>query len=115
MNPSNSKVPLVLSTIFVYILWLASAALSLWLILQMRLLFLVDLPLRSRTINHWAFSAIDKFGFVILGAIWLVFLVVSEEVFRRLPKRERPARTVLGVFAAEGVLLGLVYLWRALL
>ena len=115
MNSSNQKVRSALSIVSVYALWLASAALSLWLLLQMRLLFLVELPLRAQSTNPWAFGAIDKFGFVILGAIWLVFLVVSEEIFRLLPGRKNPTRTVLSVFAVEGVLLGLVYLWRFLL
>jgi hypothetical protein len=115
MVQSNSKVRTVFSVIYAYGLWLASAALSAWLMLEMRLLFLVDLPMRSRTINHWAFSAIDKFGFIILGIIWLIGLIVSEEYFRRLIGRKFPGRRVLMVFVVEGVLLGLVYLWRALL
>jgi hypothetical protein len=115
MTSSNGRAHTVLSVVVAYSLWLASAALSLWLVLQARLLFLIDLPLRSRNINHWAFSAIDKLGFFILGAIWVVFLVVSEEVFRRLISRKVSYRTILRVFIVEGVLLAIVYLWRYLL
>ncbi len=115
MTPSNDKARKALSVVFVYILWLASAALSLWLLLQMRLLFLVELPLRSSRINPWVFSALDKFGFLFLGAVWLVFLIVSEEYFRRLAGRKIPYRAILRVFAVEGLLLGIVYLWRFLL
>ena len=115
MSQVNSKVHAALSVVVVYALWLASAALALWLILQMRLLFLVDLPMRSQNINHWAFSAIDKFGFLVLGIIWLIFLVVTEEYFRRRVRGRFPVRTIVGVFVVEGVLLGITYLWRALL
>lgn len=115
MTQSNNKTRRALFVLTVYALWLISAALALWLMLQARLLFLVELPLRSDSVNHWALSAIDKFGFFILGVIWLVFLVISEEYFRRLIHRKFPVRAVVGVFAIEGVLLGLIYLWRLLL
>ncbi|MBN1248194.1 MAG: hypothetical protein JXC32_11090 [Anaerolineae bacterium] len=105
----------VLSTILIYLIWLASAALSLWLILQMRLLFLVDLPLRSQNVDPWALGAIDKFGFVAFGIVYLVFLVVTEEIFRRMVSRGIKLRTIAWLFGVEGGLLGLVYLWRLLL
>lgn len=81
----------------------------------MRLLFLVDLPQAASAINPWALGAVDKFGFFILGIIWLIFLVVSEEYFRRMVGRRPNVSSVAEVFIVEGVLLGLVYLWRALL
>jgi len=115
MTQSDNNVRKALSAILAYALWFASAALALWLVLQMRLLFLVDLPMRSRTISHWAFGAIDKFGFFVLGVSWLIFLVVSEEYFRRLIHRKFPIRAIVGVFVVEGILLGLVYLGRLLL
>jgi len=115
MAETRGKAPTALFMALAYGLWLMSAALSLWLVLQMRLLFLVDLPQKSATINHWAFSAIDKFGFLFLGIIWLIFLVVSEEIFRRKVGHQLRVRAIAGVFVIEGVLLGLVYLWRALL
>ncbi len=115
MMQTDSKAQQVLSVVVVYGIWLISAALALWLMLQMRLLFLVDLPQAASTINPWAFSAIDKFGFFFLGLIWLIFLVVTEEYFRRMVGRRFKIRAVAGVFIVEGVLLGLVYLWRALL
>ena len=115
MTQSNNKARTALTVIYAYALWLVSVALALWLVLQMRLLFLVELPMRSTTINHWAFSAIDKFGFLILGILLLIYLVISEEYFRRLIRRNFPFRAVVSVFVVEGVLLGLVYLWRSLL
>jgi hypothetical protein len=98
-----------------YSLWLASAALSLWLVLQVRILFLIELPLRSQNIDPWALGAVDKFGFVVFGVVWLVFLIVTEEFFRRMIRRGLRLRTVVWLFAVEGGLLGGVYLWRFLL
>jgi hypothetical protein len=115
MTQSNSKMHRALSVVLAYILWLASAGLALWLMLQARLLFLVELPMRSQSINRWAFSAIDKFGLFFLGVLWLIFLIVTEEYFRRRVGGRLPVRTIVGVFVVEGVLLGIVYLWRALL
>ncbi len=105
MAETRGKAPTALSMALAYGLWLMSAALSLWLVLQMRLLFLVDLPQKSATINHWAFSAIDKFGFLFLGIIWLIFLVVSEEIFRRKVGHQ----SVLAL--SLGCLLSRVYSW----
>ena len=115
MAQSSSRARTVLSVVLAYALWLLSAALALWLILQMRLLFLVELPMRMRNINHWAFSAIDKFGFIILGVIWLIFVVVSEEYCRRMIDHGLRLRAVVWLFVVMGVLLGAVYLWLYLL
>lgn len=115
MARPDGKLNTVLLTILVYIVWLASAALSLWLILQMRLLFLVDLPLRSQSIDPWALGALDKFGFVALGVVWLILLVVTEELFRRMIRRGLQFRTIAWLFGVEAGLLGVVYLWRFLL
>jgi len=115
MAHSSSKARTALSVVLAYGLWLASAALSLWLVLQMRLLLLVELPMRMLNINHWAFSAIDKFGLVILGVVWLVFVVVSEEYFRRMIDHGIRLRAVVWLFVVMGVLLGAVCLWLYLL
>ncbi len=115
MTRSDGKLRVVLSAILIYLIWLASAALSLWLVLQARLLLLVDLPLRSNAVDPWTLGAIDKFGFVAFGAIWMIFLVVTEELFRRMVRRGLQLRTVAWLFVVEGGLLGVVYLWRSLL
>jgi hypothetical protein len=115
MVTSESKTRTVLLVVLAYALWLASAALTLWLILQMRLLFFVDLPMRMSNINPWALSSIDKFGTVGLAIAWLIFIVVTEEYFRRLVNRGLTTLTVARYFIVEGLLLGGVYLWRLFL
>ncbi len=101
--------------VLAYALWLASAALALWLMLQMRLLFLVDLPMRMPNVSPWALSSIDKFGTVGLGVLWLIFIVVAEEYFRRLIDGRFSGRAIMRLFAVEGLLMGGVYLWRLFL
>jgi len=115
MAHPSSKARTALSVVLAYGLWLASAALSLWLVLQIRFLLLVELPMRMLNINHWAFSAIDKFGLVILGVVWLVLVVVSEEYFRRMIDHGLRLRAVVWLFVVMGVLLGAVCLWLYLL
>jgi hypothetical protein len=127
------RIPLV---ILAYMLWLASAALSLWAGLWLRTVVLIDLPimmLRScpkitsefeplftrekyevisiqlLRLNRWALIAVDKFGTVVLGLVWLLFVLASEADFRKLPERRRPAAYVAKVFAVEAFVLGAAY------
>ncbi len=109
MTQGNTKLQQALRLILTYTLWLASAALSLWAVLWLRIVLLLDLPMAIPTINPWALSAIDKFGTVLLGALWLVFVVLSEPYFRRLLNNELPIINVVKVFALEGLLLGVAY------
>ena len=104
-----------LVTIFTYCLWLASAAVTLLLMLNMRLLLLVNLPLRVPGINPWSLGAIDKFGTVLLGAVWLIWVIVSEAYFRKFIDGRIPALNIVKVFLVEGALLALVYAGLTLL
>jgi len=98
-----------------YALWLASAALSLVVMLWCRLLLLIDIPLRLRGINPWALGALDKFGTFVFGVIWLIFLIVSEAYFRKFIRRKVTMFNVVKVFVVEGLLLGIVFAIRLLL
>jgi len=100
------RIPLV---ILAYVLWLASAALSLWAALWLRTVVLIDLPIMTLRLNRWAFIAVDKFGTVILGLVWLLFVLASEADFRKLPERRQPATFVAKVFAIEALVLGAAY------
>jgi len=98
-----------------YGLWLASAALSFWAMLWLRIVLLIDLPGDVLAINPFRLAAIDKFGLVILGAAWLVFLVISESFFRKLIAHQLPKERILRVFAIEALLLGSAYAAHALI
>jgi hypothetical protein len=93
----------------VYLLWLASDALFLWLILEMRVLLLIDLPGDILHVNPWLLPAIDKFGLLILSAVWLSFMVISESRFRKLSGGPRFYSYVLRVFVVEALLLSIAY------
>jgi hypothetical protein len=100
------RIPLV---ILAYMLWLASAALSLWAVFWLRIVVLIDLPIMVLRLNRWTLVAVDKFGTVILGLVWLLFVLASEADFRKLLERPRPAAFVAKVFAVEVLVLGTAY------
>jgi hypothetical protein len=92
-----------------YALWFASAALSLWAALWLRIFVLIDLPIVALRLNRWALIAVDRFGTVILGLVWLLFVLASEADFRKLAERRRPAAFVAKVFVAEVLVVGAAY------
>ena len=98
----------LLLVVLTYSLWLVAAVIALGIMLWMRILVLIDLPI-VLGVNPWAMRAIDKFGTVGLGLIWLIFAVASEAYFRRLYERQMPAVNILKVFIAEGLILGAAY------
>ena len=69
---------------------------------------MIDLPI-VLGVSPWALRGIDKFGTVILGVLWVVFLVASEWCFHRLLKHELSVIDVANVLGAEVLLLGTVY------
>lgn len=92
-----------------YILWLASAALTLWGMLVLRVILLIDLPTEVLNVNPWRLPAIDKFGTLILAVLWLIFVIVTEPYFRRFAEQELAVVNLVKVFVAELVFLGAVY------
>lgn len=98
-----------LSTILAYVLWLASAALSLWVLMIGRIFLFIDLPGDVLRVNPWTLPAIDKFGTLILAVFWLIFVVVTEPYFRKLQAEDFPVGKILRIFAIEALLLGLMY------
>lgn len=95
--------------VLTYSLWLVAAVIALGIMLWMRILVLIDLPMVVFRLNPWVLRAIDRFGTVGLGLIWLIFVVASEPYFRRLYERQMPAINILKVFIAEGLILGAAY------
>jgi hypothetical protein len=67
------------TTALVLVLWLVTAALGLGTVLVARRLLLETAY--ALEVNPWAHGAIDKFGFVILGIGWLLFVYFIEYVY----------------------------------
>jgi hypothetical protein len=107
--------PRVRDRILAIVLWMMSAALALWVILQLRALLLNDLPIHVFQVNPWALGAIDKFGTVVLGLAWLIFVMASEPYFHLLFEQKRLVKGLVHLFLAEIGLLAVVYLARLLI
>jgi hypothetical protein len=95
--------------VMTYALWLLSAAISLVLMLWLRIFLLIDLPGDLLQLSPWVLPAIDKFGTFILALLWLAFIIITEPYFRKILKRELSVLDVLKVFAVEVLVLGAVY------
>lgn len=95
--------------ILTYSLWLVSAALSFWVMIWLRNVILIDLSIIIFRGNPWAFRAVDKFGIVILGLGWLIFVIATESYFRRLLEGRLSARSVAKLFGVEALILIIVY------
>ena len=99
----------ILLGVLYIVLWLASAALALFAMIQLRQFLLIDFPimvLMPSGLSQYGQRAIDRFGTVILGLLWLIFAIGSESYFRRLLTGEIGARQVITVFASELLIIG---------
>ncbi len=95
---------LVLRYVACYALWLVLAALSLWLMLQLRI-NLIDAVVFFDW-GPWVLGALDKFGILLLGLGWLVFVLFAEHYLRAgveqqrlFPRTARVAVWVVGALA----------------
>jgi len=93
-----------------YVLWGLSSALALLAVLQLRTFLLVDLPVVTvLRRNPWLPTVIHYVGLAVLGAGWLVFVVLSESYFRRWMQDKDARLNILKVFVIEGLVFGLAY------
>jgi len=80
-EPSKGIIPQAISVVSYYALWFITGALGLLdLVVARRVLLEVHFALR---LNPWTLAAVDKFGLLILGIIWLVLFLLCEEWYRR--------------------------------
>ena len=103
--------------VLAYGLWLASAALALWAFVWLRQFLLIDLPINVLLpigLSQYGQRAMDRFGTVILGLTWLIFVVASESYFRKLIDRQIQPRRIARLFAVEAVILILAFAGSAL-
>ena len=87
----------VLGYLLAYLCWLFAAAISILTALLMRNSLNVLWPLLGG--NRWLLRAVDRFGLVFLGLVWLVYVIGAEHYFRsaitdirlrRIKTRARP-------------------------
>ena len=95
----------ILRGVLAYGLWLVSGALALVAALYLRLFLLIDLPINVLRANRYTQRAADRFGTVLFGLAWLIFVVASESYFRRIIDGKLSAKQVAIVFAIEVLLL----------
>ena len=97
--------------ILAYVLWLASAALSLWAGLWLRTVLVVDLPIGLFRVSAWSLRLWNFVGSAVVGIAWLIFVLATEEYFRKSAEQTLPVmlKRAARVLAIEGVFLGVVY------
>ena len=96
-----------------YALWLGLSALGVWLIFTLQAV-LIDLAFVLR-LNPWQVRAVDNFGIVTLGLIWLVGILLLEHRLRQAVAQNRLWKRAAYVGLAEVIVLGLCYGLRLLL
>jgi len=101
---SRRTLPLYLAA---YALWIGFSALGVWLIFAVRSV-LVDLAFVFR-FDPWQVRAVDNFGVVTLGVIWLIGILLLEHYLRQGVAKNRLWGRVVRVFVALAALLGLAY------
>jgi hypothetical protein len=97
-----------LRTILAYGLWLLSAAVALLAAAQLRQFLLIDFPIMvlfPLGLSRYAQRAMDRFGTVLIGLAWLIFVVASESYFRKLVDEEMEARRVAKLFLVEALIV----------
>ena len=102
------RIPLV---ILAYVLWLASAALSLWAALWLRTVLVADVPIGLLRVSPWSLRLWNFAGSAVVGLAWLVFVLATEDYFRKSAEKTLPMmlKRAGRVLATEGVFLGVAY------
>ena len=76
----------VFAHIAVYVMWFLNLGLAIWLLLNIRLLLLIFPAILLDATDYFypqRVEASDKLITLSLGVVWLVFMVFTEEYFRR--------------------------------
>ena len=90
-----------------YALWLALAALGVWLLFALRpVVFGLAIWLR---LNPWQVRAVDNLSFVTCGLVWLVGILLLEHSLRQGVEKRRLWHRAARVFVAEVAALSLCY------
>jgi len=97
----------ILSYLLCYSLWVINGALGLLGILIARSV-LVKASFTFR-VNPWALGAVDKWGFFVLGLVWLMFVIACEDYYREGVPQDKLWPRFARVTAVEGFLVGVGY------
>ncbi len=90
-----------------YMALAVSMAISTWLLLQLRVVNVqIGLALNS---TRWAMTAIDQFGFLLLGLLWLIAFFVIEAYLRQGVPTNRLRSRVLKVLGWQMILVIVVF------
>src|SRR4029079_16462536 len=106
MSAQNSQRLLALY-LACYALWLGPSALGVWLILAARSA-LIRLAFALR-FHPWILRAVDDFGFVTLGLLWLVGVLLLEHSLREGVTRKRLWKRAAYALVFEAAALALCY------
>jgi hypothetical protein len=104
MQTFRQLLPLYLAC---YALWIGLSALGVWLIFAGRDT-LIDLSFWLR-LDPWQLHAVDNFGVVTMGLIWLIGVLVLEHALRQGVVKQRLWVRAARAFVIETVILGLCY------
>jgi len=63
-----------------YLCWLLTAAIGMLALFQTRNMINVVWPVMGG--SHWTLRAVDRFGLVFLGLLWLVYVIFVEQHYR---------------------------------
>lgn len=110
---AKSSTPSLIVYLASYAAWLGLAAFGFVLVSQINAtLFGVAVWLR---LNAWQVRAVDQFGIVLLGLLWLVGVILLEHMLRRRLQQQRAAAFLGRVLLGQLLVLAICYLLQALL
>jgi hypothetical protein len=96
-----------------YAIWLALAAMGIWLLFAMRPV-LFDLAIWLR-LNPWQVRALDNFSVIGMGLLWLVGILALEHSLRQGVEKNRLWSRAARAFLIVAIPLGLCYAVQALI
>jgi hypothetical protein len=80
----------LLGYLLAYWFWILGAAISMLAVFMIRQMVNVMWPALGG--NRWVMRAIDRFGLVFLGLVWLVYAIFTEQFFRTAITQVRERR-----------------------
>lgn len=97
----------ILSYLLGYLLWILNGALGLLgIVITRAVINKVSITFR---LNPWVFRAVDRWGFFLLGLVWLIFIVACEGYYREGVNQGKLWPRVARVTGVEGFLVGIGY------
>jgi hypothetical protein len=85
----------ILGYVIAYLFWLVAALIALAAMFMVRMALNVLWP--AVGLNRWVLRAVDRFGLVFMGIVWLVYVIFCEQRFRssitaaRIKRTHRPS------------------------